>query len=188
MEMLRAFLERFAALRDAEWEAIAGACVPLQLPRGAYFLHPGQVNRRIAFITEGVCRYLSFDEQGREITRYFVKEGQFLSVLDSFRSQQPSELGIQALTEVEALAMDREAFDGLSAVLPAWEPLVRQVAEQALLEKVERFAPMLQQDARSRYVAFLREQPDVLRRVPLAHVASYLGIPQQSLSRLRSAR
>jgi CRP-like cAMP-binding protein len=187
MELLRHYLEQFAPLSEADWDIISGACRPLKLRRSEYFLRQGQISRRIGFLYEGVCRYAATDEQGNEATRYFVQEGQLLSAIDSFTAQQPADVSIQAVTGAAGLVLSHEAYHRLLGSLPVWRELAHQATAHALMHKVQQLAPMIHQDARTRYEAFLRAQPGMLQRVPLGYVASYLGMTPQSLSRLRRA-
>lgn len=188
MDALRQFLTPFIRLSDEAWARIEARTGRQSLRRGEYYLREGQVCRRLGFITEGVCRYTWTHEQGQESTRYFVQEGQFLSAVDSFSSQTPSESSIQAVTPCEVLTLFFESYQALFNEIPGWGAAVHRITEAAMMEKMQRIAPMIQQDARTRYEQLMRTQPDLLRRVPLGYIASYLGITPQSLSRLRRER
>jgi CRP/FNR family transcriptional regulator, anaerobic regulatory protein len=185
MEQFRIYLERFTPLTPAQWAIIEGKCKEVTLKRGEYFLREGQINRRIGFITEGVCRYTHTSDEGVEITRYFVREGQFVSALDSFLGQIPSDCNAQAVTNARFVTLSFDGYNQLFEEIPNWAKTIQRVTQFAMNEKLQSLAPMIQQDARVRYEHFLRHQSDVLQRVPLSYVASYLGITQQSLSRLR---
>ncbi|MDX1908197.1 MAG: Crp/Fnr family transcriptional regulator, partial [Bacteroidia bacterium] len=177
--------EQFEKLTASQWSYIEAHCKQATLKRGTYFLKEGQVNRRLGFIVEGVCRYACTDAAGNDVTQYFVKENQFLSAIESFNTQTPSDISIQAVTDTELVYIGYDDYQLLLAEVPMMEKLARQIVAFTFTEKMRNIAPMLQQDARARYEQFMRQQPEVLQRVPLRYVASYLGITQQSLSRLR---
>jgi CRP-like cAMP-binding protein len=185
MDSLRNHFDQFEPLSNGDWERIESYMKPLQLAKGDYFLREGQMSRRLGWITSGICRYAYSNEAGDECTKYFIREQQFASGADSFRTQQPSSESIQALTNVSMLVISHDAYHRLFDEIPVWGRLVQKVTEQAYAQKVRLISPMVVQDARTRYEAFLRTQPDVIQRVSLGLIASYLGMTQQSLSRLR---
>jgi CRP/FNR family transcriptional regulator, anaerobic regulatory protein len=185
MENLKVFLEQFVHLKPEEWQLMQQHFKPMTLAKGDYYLREGQINRRLGWIIEGVCRYAYVTPAGEEHTKYFVKEGQFLSSIESFNQQKPAQESIQALTDVQLLVMSRDSYMSLFEQLPVWASLVQRITEYAFAKKLKDISPMVVQDARTRYETFLQQQPDVLQRVQLGYVASYLGMTQQSLSRLR---
>ncbi len=185
MEELRNFMEQFISLKPNEWVTIQSHFKPMTLAKGDYFLREGQINRRIGWITAGVCRYAYITPNGDEHTKYFVKEGQFVSSTNSFTNQESSQESIQAMTDVKLYSISRESYLQLFNDLPNWGQLIQKITEYSYAKKVRDISPMVVQDAKTRYEQFLQNQPDVLQRVPLGYIANYLGMTQQSLSRLR---
>lgn len=78
-----------------------------------------------------------------------------------------------------------QQWQAFAQLIPGWESIVHKIIGQALREKMERVLPMVVQDAAARYRLFLTKYPHLANRVPLAYLASYLGITQSSLSRIR---
>lgn len=185
MQVFKNYLERFAKLNQEEWKLIESKVKTATLEKGEYFLRQGEVNKKLGFIRSGVCRYTFLNEQDEEITKYFIREQQWLSGGESFTQQIPSENSIQALTDTEIYVIHYDSYRQLFSEIRDWAVLIQRITEFSFAEKVKNISPMLSQDARTRYENFLRTQPDVVQRVSLGHVASYLGITQQSLSRLR---
>jgi CRP-like cAMP-binding protein len=179
MEQIRQHFSQFERLTDGDWQKIESKLTVLNFEKGAYFLREGQVSRRLGWITEGICRYAYINDAGDECTKYFIREGQFASGADSFNSQKPSLESIQALTDVSMVVLSREAFLKLYDELPIWARLVQKATEYAYAQKVKHIQPMVVQDAKTRYEAFLRSQPDVIQRVSLGYIANYLGMTQQ---------
>lgn len=184
MEMLRKYLSQYEPLTDEQFELIAAKIRECYLKKGAYFLRQGEVCRKIGFVTEGILR-VYFQNDTTDTTCYFIKENQFAVNIKSFNEQRPADDNKQAVTDVRLLVLGYDSMQMLLNVIPAWPTLVQKITEHTLLAKINRRSPMVAEDARTRYERFMREQPDVLARVPLRYVASYLGITQPSLSRLR---
>ena len=124
-------------------------------------------------------------EDGAEITCYFVAENGFVVDPDSFASQKPGSLTIQAVTDSLLVALSYENSLKLAQVFPQWEAIAGAIAQRSMMELVNQRGFLLNRDAESRYRYFVEHYPHILQRAPLGYIASYLGITQQSLSRLR---
>ena len=146
---------------------------------------PGQVCHELFFILEGVLRIVVPQASGKEMTHFFLKENQFCTILTSFTTRQPAVEGIQAACAGRVLAISRTRLEALYGQVPSLQALLMQLMQQGLLDKIALRREYLGQDSATRYRQFLLRQPAVAQRVPLADVASYLGITPQSLSRLR---
>jgi CRP-like cAMP-binding protein len=127
-------------------------------------------------------------KDGEEDTCYFLKENQFAVALESFQQQIPANESLQALTDCELLTLSYDKMQVLYQQIPQWQSLVAKLTEHALLTKLYHRSPLVNADAKTRYENFLRDHADIALRIPLGYVASYLGITQQSLSRLRRDR
>ncbi len=149
------------------------------------FLEAGKFSNFIGYLTEGVLRIFETDAQGEEITRYFLSEGQFAAHLESFTDQEVCGSYYEALTDCELLLISRDNFLSLSQEIRHWDRIVRLVTEKMLLEKLANRSDLVYQDATTKYQNFIRDYPHLANRIPLMHLASYLGIKQQSLSRIR---
>lgn len=150
-----------------------------------YFLEAGRYCNKIGFVINGVFRIFFYDKEGNEITRYFLAENHFLIDLNAFNHKTISSDYIQSLTDSDVIIIDRPAFVQLQNSIKNWDRIVQRITESALLEKVFNRSELLNQDATTRYLQFLEKYPSIINRIPLGHLASYLGIKQQSLSRIR---
>lgn len=160
----------------------------LFVPKGNYFSQVAQVASRIGFITQGVMRIGYYNQEGDEVTRSFRAENQWVGNTNSFFSGVPCEEYIQALSDCQLLVLSKEAFTELAATIATWNDLFLRMTAQAMLTKVQATATLLEQDATARYHNFLVQHPGLINRVPLSALASYLGITQSSLSRIRKKR
>lgn len=145
----------------------------------------GKICRELFFICKGVLRIMAIDANGTEVTHFFLKENQFCSILNSFNNHVAANETIQAACDAEVMAISRPGLDKLYLKVPYLKPLVTDIIQQALLDKIDIRTAYLGQDSTTRYKMFMRRQPEIALRVALSDIASYLGITPQSLSRIR---
>ncbi|QKG58002.1 Crp/Fnr family transcriptional regulator [Hymenobacter sp. BRD128] len=179
------YLQRFSPIPAADRSLIDAAWTVRALAEGEPLVVAGQVCRELFFIEEGVVRIVVPQATGKQVTHFFLKEGQFCTILASFTTQQPATEGIQAACAGRVLAISRARLEELYQQLPYLQGLLMQLIQQGLLDKIAMRRAYLGQNSTTRYQQFLLRQPEVARRVSLTDVASYLGITLQSLSRLR---
>ena len=185
MNNLINYLLQFGHLNQQQVTLIKESVKTLHLEMGAYFSEAGDVAKRVAFVNEGILRVCYYDRYGKENTRYFVDENNFAVDLNSFLHRIPSSEYIQAVVPTQLYVFSAESLYKLSSTIIIWDSLINKVTSKALLEKVHRISPMLAEDAKTRYLEFFKRFPQVANRVPLSYLASYIGITQHSLSRIR---
>jgi CRP-like cAMP-binding protein len=185
MENFKIYLSDFNYLSSAEWEILEQYLKPETIKKGEYFLAYNKICRKFGWINEGVFRYVYTTDCGTEYTKYFVSENQFLSASESFNTQTPSTDAIEALTDASIYTISYEHYFKLFDLIPNWGKLVLALTNICYGQKAKELSPMVVWDAKTRYEYFLRNQPKLMQRVSLGQIASYLGMTQQSLSRLR---
>lgn len=114
-----------------------------------------------------------------------MDENHFAVDLNSFTTQVPASEYIQAVTDCKLIVFSTDALKELSLTIIGWDNIISQITTKAVVEKVNRISPMLAEDAKVRYLNFLQHFPNLTNRIPLSLLASYLGITQSSLSRIR---
>ena len=155
------------------------------IKKGAYFLKEGQLVREIAFVEKGALRLFYLSPDGKEINNHFFLENDYaVSYLD-FLKQRPSRYFIQALEDCKLLAFDAESLQMAYDHSKNWERFGRIIAESAYATATNRFESFLFLSAKERYLQMLKDYPRFIQRIPLYHLASYLGIEKESLSRIR---
>jgi CRP-like cAMP-binding protein len=123
---------------------------------------------------------------GKEITYWFAFENDFVTSFHSFITQQPSVENIQLLENGEVWSISKDKLETLLAKHHELERLVRITYEKYYLRLEERFVNAQFKSATDRYRELLSQSPHILERVSLGYIASYLGISQETLSRIRS--
>jgi CRP-like cAMP-binding protein len=179
------YLRLFHDLSAADEQVITQVLRPRCVPENEVLVRSGQVCQELFFIVRGVLRIVGQHESGTETTYFFLKDNQLCTILDSFTNQVPAVEGIQAACPTELLVLPRPALLALYAQLPYMQGLIDLITQRTLLDKIQLRNQYLGESAAARYQKFLLRQPDIALRVPLRDVASYLGITQQSLSRIR---
>ncbi len=150
-------------------------------------LRPGDRCRSMWFLETGVARFYA-ETGASDVTRHFVQAGKVVTVLPAFASGDPSPEGVQMLTAGRVLTISRERAARLEAGCPAWAEFGAQTVREVYAYLDRALDRARQLTAAQRYAAFERDYPDVLLRVPLRYIASYLGMTPQSLSRVRASR
>jgi CRP-like cAMP-binding protein len=185
MDELFTYLLQFGSLNQRQLDLIASKATALSLPKDAYFLEAGHVARQVGFLLEGVLRICYYNNKGDEITRNFVDEHHIVADLRGLEYGQASAEYVQAVTDCQLLLFTKRDWDELAQTIVGWSDMVHKMTSRHLMEKLARISPMVAQDATTRYLEFMENYPRLAGRVPLSHLASFLGITQSSLSRIR---
>jgi CRP-like cAMP-binding protein len=176
-----AYLAQFGRLNQQQQDLIAQQATRVTLRKGDFF-----VAQQVGFVESGVLRVCSYTEQGDEFTRYFIEERHpVLDVRPPESASTPSPCLAQAATECQLVVFTGQQWQAFAQLIPGWEAIGHKILMQAMRMKMERVLPMVTQDAAARYRSFLTTYPQLANRVPLGYLASYLGMTQSSLSRIR---
>lgn len=182
---MRAALARWVDLPDPQWARLAGLFRPRAVAQHEYVVLPGSPDHELMFVCSGLLRFFYVREDGGEYNKAFVAENHLSGALAAFELAQPIPYGVQALEPATLLVAPYAAFAALFDEHPLFERLGRKFAEWLLIRKELRTWSLQQQRAAERYRDFLDQHPDLAQRVPQYHIASYLGITEVSLSRLK---
>jgi len=178
-------LLKYRALNKHELELIKSKARLKAIKKGNYFLETGKVARQLGFVIEGILRVNYLSEQGVDITKAFIPEHHFAVNISSFNNKTPSEVNFEAVSDCSLLVFSEKDLSELADIIPGWNDIFSKIATSALTSKLKISNDMLKQDAKTRYLEFLRIYPGLANRIPLSTLASYLGIQQSSLSRIR---
>ena len=185
MKELIDFLLRFANLNQQQIELISRKSAELNLRQGEHYWEAGKMVKQVGFITEGVVRVYYYTNTGQEHTRYFIDENHLiLGGPTNDGNYVPSEY-IQAITDSKFIVFSKKDWKELSDTIIDWDQVVQKINNKQHAEKLQRRSPLVSQDASTRYLEFIDQFPTLINRIPLSYVASYLGITQSSLSRIR---
>lgn len=186
-QQLRAAACQWGDLSETQWQALASLFMPKEVKAGAHIALPGTEAHEVLFIAQGLLRFYYAAADGAEANKAFVGEDDFAGPLVAAARGLPLDYGVQALEDTLLLAAPYPAFIDLMEHDAAFERLHRTLMERLLVHKEVRTQSLLQQSAAERYRVFCEAHPDLVQRIPQYHIASYLGITDVHLSRVRRA-
>lgn len=184
-EKLLYSIEPIVSLNKDEITTLCSVLSLLSLKRDEYLLAGGQVCDFIGFVNTGVLIYFKTKESGDEVTTDFAFEGDWVNVNLSRLANVPSTLSIRAIEECEVVMLKQKDLNDLYQRIPKLERLGRILTEQAYINIVDQTVELQIHSAKERYENLLKRHPKLLQKVPLYHIANYLGIAPKSLSRIR---
>ncbi|WP_300690134.1 Crp/Fnr family transcriptional regulator [Chryseobacterium sp.] len=156
-----------------------------KINKNDYFIQEGERCKEVAFIKSGLFRSFYISDEGKDMTYCFRFPNQMIAAYSSFISGTPSKENMQAIADAELMILRKEAVDELVQNNLNWTRFLKLIAEQEYLELETRFFQLQRDTAAQRYMALLENYPDYIRNIPLQYLASYLGITQRHLSRIR---
>lgn len=186
-ERMRAAAARLVELSESQWHEFSSRFDVRAFARHATVLLPGSVDHQFFFIAEGLLRVYTLGDDGREASKGFIGANAFGGPLAAFMLGMPSLYGVEALEDTTILAARYGDLFALYDRHPVFDRFGRKCMEALVVHKELRERIALHETARERYAAFVKHFPDLADRVPGYHVASYLGMTPESLSRIRTA-
>ena len=179
-------MESYGVISDYTWEKVALLCRIRHLKKGELLYKLGEVPTHFAFVYTGLIRAYVINMQGQEYNKNFFREDSFPGSMTALLTNKPSVMALDAIEDSTVVEMDFKGFRNLlfdNKELMIFQ--IRYLEKNWLLHKDTREIELVQDDADIRYKQFTVEHPDLVKRLPLYHVASHLGITPTQLSRIR---
>ena len=168
-----------------ELQQIQKAHQPIAFRKGDFILCKDEIARGYLILQTGVARAFVYDYEGNDITTDFFCEGEIIVQELSLFKHLPSAENIQALTDCEGWHIDYDHFQELYHSLKGYSEWGRLFMTEKLFEAKKRSLEMITLPAKERYIQFIKKKPSAIKYAPLKHIATYLGITDTSLSRIR---
>lgn len=184
MNNLLESIQRIITLSPAEIEIVTSLFKEKTYKKGDFFLAEGQVCKQVGFVTKGILRYY-INHDGEDKTYDFAQENMFVCNYESFLPQAPSTKIIQALEDCEMLQISHTDLHLFYQSVSGAERFGRVVIEQIFVQTLQDLSSFYTDTPELRYEKFLERHPGLLQRISQYHVASYVGVKPQSLSRIR---
>ncbi|RFS17114.1 Crp/Fnr family transcriptional regulator [Emticicia sp. C21] len=184
MKELIDYILQFGNLNKQQIDLIISKAKEVKLRKDEYFSEAGTIPRQVGFVVEGVVRGCYYNNKGEEITRCFISENNLVVDYVNFEANTASSEYLQASTPCKLIVFSAQNWEELSQTIIGWDAIKNKMVQKCMYQK-SRKNPVISQDATTRYLEFLENYPTLTNRVPLAYIASYLGVTQQSLSRIR---
>lgn len=168
-----------------EVAAIATLFSCRSINKGNYLIKEGQYGDWWGFVYSGLLRSFTYDPKGNEYTNAFFKEGSFTCELVSFYGAAVSPTNVVAIEDSIIICVNRVTLDKLFQDYPYFEKLGRLLYQKVLVDYKQNNLFRVRLNAKERYLHFLKNEPELIKRIPLKYIASYLNVTDTSLSRIR---
>ncbi len=158
----------------------------MRFQKGETILPAGQVCRAMYFVDKGMVRQYYYKNK-RDVTEHFSYEGRIVFCIESFLKQEPSRLIVEALENSSLYAIPYDDLHNLMVRNQEMEMLYRKILEHVAISSQEHADSQRFENAAERYERLLREKPEIVLRAPMVHIASFLQMTPETLSRVRNA-
>lgn len=185
MQQLLSHITAYHPLTTEAENALQDCFTTVSMAKNEFLLKEGKTCRHLYFLEKGALRGF-YNLDGKEITHWFGFENDFVTSFHSFITGEPAVENIQLIESCTLWAISKETLTDLFNQHHDIERLVRIAYEKYYIRLEERYVNAQFKTAKELYENLVRQTPHVLERVPLGFIASYLGISQETLSRIRS--
>jgi CRP-like cAMP-binding protein len=183
--LLRKSIKALANIPDELVDNLLSICRPVHFEKGQLFLMAGDVPEYVEFNLNGIFRLYYIDDDGNDLTKGFSTAGKFVISYSALVQQRSSYFFIEAIVDTDILQFKYHQWMQMVEEDIRWYPFVFKLLESVYIMKEMREKSFLLDDATSRYLGFRRDYPDLESKVKLYHVASFIGITPEALSRIR---
>ena len=186
LEQFKTATSRVVLIPEAEWKAFIPHLAERTFEKHDYLIRAGDQVDNFYFIVSGLVRFFYSTRDGKEFNKHFAMENGFAGSFQSFLLDVPCPFFVQALEATQVLVLpDRQTQEAFYQRHPCWERLSRKNAEHLVFIKEAREKELLLDSLEVRYRRFLKEFPGLAERIPQYHIASFLGVTDVALSRIR---
>jgi len=183
--LIKNILNVDSSYNEAEIEKLTVKLKRTEFKKHELLVRAGTISKHSFFVEQGLLRYYSIDDKGREHILHFAPEGWLVSDRESFFFKKPSNYYIEALEDSIVVLLEPYFFSQIVSDSQKITHLNELLLQKHILQLQKRITQLLSASAEERYLNFMKIYPDIVMRVPQWMVASYLGIAPESLSRVR---
>ena len=185
-DIAREIARIYCTLTPPAVETLGSILVPLKYQKGETILREGQVCRALYFVEKGMVRQYYY-KNGKDVTEHFSFEGRIVFCIESFLKQEPSRIIVEALENSKLYAIPYDDLHNLMARHQEMDMLYRKILEHVAISSQEHADSQRFETATERYERLLREKPEIVLRAPMVHIASFLQMTPETLSRVRNS-
>ena len=184
-EKLTESIRNKVSVTPEELEYIKRFFIPKKIRKRQYFVNAGDAAQYTAFVEKGLLRSFSIDNEADEHVVQFAPEGWWITDLCSFLSGDEAIYNIEALEDSELLLLTKQSMDEMMERQPKMERYFRLLMQNSIIALQRRIVGTLSLSAEEKYKRMMQAYPDILQRASQQHIASFLGITPETLSRVR---
>jgi len=184
LDQVRQFINQQIELTDEEFQILASKLHPVRFEKKTKIVDIGEVATNVYFVLNGITRRYFF--RGRqEVITHLIKEGGLMGSVISFLTGDPSRYILETIEPVTALGISKNDMEELFLTDKKWEKFGRKIITSFFLDIERRTLDNIKYSTRERFVIFMKQNPDLVLRVPQKYLASFLGIQPETFSRLK---
>jgi CRP-like cAMP-binding protein len=172
---------------DPRWAHVQALLIERQIAAKTILLNEGEISAHAHLIKKGCLREW-FNKDGREITFQFFFEGQAVASIDSFLNNQPSLYTIESIEPSIIYSISKDKFEKIDQLFPEFKDRFHELMFQRFRNYASLFLSRIKDTPKERYEDLIKNNPQIIKRVPQHYIASYLGITPTSLSRIRNRK
>jgi CRP-like cAMP-binding protein len=184
--LLKQNIAKHIVLSENETEAFCNLFQQKLIKKKSFLLKEGEICKFEGFVVKGLFRVYHMDKDGSEQILYFAIENWWITDIDSFTNNKPSQLFIEALEDSEVLLISKKDKEFAYSNLPKIEKLFRVMTQKTHVALQRRMIDNLSKTADQRYADFIEKYPQLYQRLSNLQIAAYLGISHEFLSKIRS--
>lgn len=184
-ELLTQNILNHITLSKKELESFCSLFNQKEVRKKHFLMQEGEICKFEGFVTKGLFRVYHIDSNGFEQVLYFAQENWWITDIDSFTSETPSQLYIQALEDSEVLLISKKDKEFAYNNIPKIEKLFRVMTQKTHIALQRRIIDNLSKTADRRYIDFIEKYPNLFQRLTNLQIAAYLGISHEFLSKIR---
>ena len=184
-ENLLNFIQKSLPVPRHKLEEIISFFRPIAISKNSFLLEEGKISDTYMFLDKGFMRAYTYDMDGNDISTGFYSANQVVFEVASFFLRTASKENIQALEDSEGWFITFDQLQILFHSIPEFREFGRSMLVQGFVSYKLRTLSMINEHAEQRYLSLMQNRPDIIKNAPLKHIATYLGITDSSLSRIR---
>jgi len=184
LEYVRQFISQHIELTEEEFQTLASKLHPVSFDKKTKLVDIGEVSTIFYFVLKGLTRRY-FYRGKQEVITHLIKEGGMMGSVVSFLTGEPSRYILETIEPVTALAISKQDLEELFLTDKKWEKFGRKIITAFFLQVEYHNLDNIRYSTRERFLNFMKQNPDLVLRVPQKYLASYLEIQPETFSRLK---
>ena len=181
---VRRFINQYTELTEEDFQTLASKLHPVSFDKKTKLVDIGEIATNIYFVLQGITRRY-FYRGKQEVITHLVKENGIMGSVISFLTGEPSRYVLETIEPVKALAISKADLEGLFLSDKKWEKFGRKIITSFFLQIEYHNLDNIRFSTKERFVNFMKQNPDLVLRVPQKYLASYLEIQPETFSRLK---
>ena len=185
IENFKAFIYDILPLKEEVFNLSLDFLEIHQVQKSNFLLESGDSCNQLFYVSEGIFRIYQLKD-GVELNSCFCAENSIASSFESFTNDTPTVEYVQAIEDSKVVSLSKASLNILFKLDPSWQEVGRRITEKECIRLSRRVGSLSFETTKKKYEQLLLDQPNIVLRVPVQYIASYLGVSRETLSRIRS--